>query len=307
MDEQDKGQMVVKANRLVQAKMPLSKLEHRVVALLISQLNKDDKSFGFQRLFVKDLQMTSGNKDAGRLYQRAEEICSSLLDKKIEVKKKKDGKRKYRGINLMDECRYEEGQGYIQAKFNDSMEPFLLQLKRRFTMYEAGYYVPLQSTHSMRIYEMLKMREGVSVLRISIEELRDILGVSDSYEYFSALKAHVIKRAQQEIEEKTDIHFTYDVEREGRSAKRIKFFIHPGDEEPQQPIKVEDRTEAPDIDVISMFKADLAQDELDDLDSETLRKLHERATQRAREANPNGGKAMLQAETYRRMKRLWAS
>jgi plasmid replication initiation protein len=307
MDEQDKGQMVVKANRLVQAKMPLSKLEHRVVALLISQLDKDDESFGFQKLFVKDLQMTSGNKDAGRLYQRAEEICSSLLDKKIEVKRKKDGKRKYRGINLMDECRYEEGKGYIQAKFNDSMEEFLLQLKRRFTMYEAGYYVPLQSTHSMRIYEMLKMREGISVLRISIEELRDILGVADSYEYFSALKAHVIKKAQQEIEEKTDIYFTYDVEREGRSAERIKFFIHSEDEEPQQPTRVEDRTEAPDIDVVSMFKADLTQDELDSLSNEAVQKLHERATQQARAANPDGGKAMLQAETYRRMKQLWTS
>jgi hypothetical protein len=32
--------MVVKANRMTQAKMPLSKVEHRIIGMLISQLEK---------------------------------------------------------------------------------------------------------------------------------------------------------------------------------------------------------------------------------------------------------------------------
>ena len=40
-----KGQMIVKANRLVHAKVPLSRIEHRIVALLISQLDKEDEEF----------------------------------------------------------------------------------------------------------------------------------------------------------------------------------------------------------------------------------------------------------------------
>jgi Protein involved in initiation of plasmid replication len=307
MDGKPKGRMVVKANKLVQAKMPLSKLEHRVVAMLISQLDKNDKEFGFQRLYIKDLQEAFDKGRAGSLYQRAENICQSLLDKKIEVKTKEDGKRVYDGINLMNRCKYKEGDGYIEAKFNEEMKEYLLQLKRRFTMYEAGYYIPLRSTHSMRIYELLKMREGISVLRVSVEEFRDILGLMDSYEYFSALKAHVIEKAQEEIRAKTDISFTYDVEREGRTAKRLKFFIHSGEDRPEETTKVEDRTEAPDIDVISMFKADLSQEELDSLNEETVQSLHEKALKQAQTENPDGAQAMLQAETYRHMKRLWAS
>ena len=247
MDEEAKGQMIVKANKLVQAKMPLTKLEHRVVAMLISQLDRGDEEFGFQKLHIRNLKKTSEQKELGSLYQRAEKICSSLLEKKLEIKTEEDGKRVYDGISLMNRCKYKEGDGYIEAKFNEEMKPYLLQLKRRFTMYDAGYYVPLRSTHSMRIYELLKMREGVSVLRISVEELRDILGLQDKYEYFSHLEHHVIQKAQEEVDEKTDISFTYDKEKDGRSVKRVKFFIHSNDEEPEDATKIEDRTEAPDL------------------------------------------------------------
>jgi plasmid replication initiation protein len=305
MDEEAKGQMIVKANKLVQAKMPLTKLEHRVVAMLISQLDRGDEEFGFQKLHIRNLKKTSEQKELGSLYQRAEKICSSLLEKKLEIKTEEDGKRVYDGISLMNRCKYKEGDGYIEAKFNEEMKPYLLQLKRRFTMYDAGYYVPLRSTHSMRIYELLKMREGVSVLRISVEELRDILGLQDKYEYFSHLEHHVIRKAQEEVDEKTDISFTYDKEKDGRSVKRVKFFIHSDDEEPEDATKIEDRTEAPDIDVMNLFLSDLTQDQIDNLDQETLDALHEKAVERAQRENPDRSENVIQAEAYRHMKALW--
>jgi plasmid replication initiation protein len=305
MDEEAKGQMIVKANKLVQAKMPLTKLEHRVVAMLISQLDRGDEEFGFQKLHIRNLKKTSEQKELGSLYQRAEKICSSLLEKKLEIKTEEDGKRVYDGISLMNRCKYKEGDGYIEAKFNEEMKPYLLQLKRRFTMYDAGYYVPLRSTHSMRIYELLKMREGVSVLRISVEELRDILGLQDKYEYFSHLEHHVIQKAQEEVDEKTDISFTYDKEKDGRSVKRVKFFIHSDDEEPEDATKIEDRTEAPDIDVMNLFLSELTQDQIDSLNQETIDSLHEKAVQKAKRQNPNQSGTVIQAEAYRHMKALW--
>jgi Initiator Replication protein. len=75
-----KGQMIVKANRLVQARMPLSRIEHRIVALLISQLDKEDQEFGFQKLHIKDLKDTA-DLSAKNLYERAEEICGRLLER----------------------------------------------------------------------------------------------------------------------------------------------------------------------------------------------------------------------------------
>lgn len=303
-DSESNGEMIVKANRLVQAKMPLSKLEHRVVGALISQLKKGDDEFGQQKLYIKDL-MEKSSVASQNLYSLAKSICGSLLEKKIEIKRKEDGKRVYKGISLMDSCEYREGDAYIEARFNDSMEPFLLQLKKRFTMYEAGHFLPLNSTYSMRIYELLKMREDISILRISIEELRDILGVEDSYSSFSQLKYHVISKAQEEIEEKTDISFTYDVERQGRSAERLKFFIHRSEEEETDTPKMEDRTQAPNIDVMDLFLSDLRQEEIDNLERETLENLHQEAAEKVEREEPNGSKALKQSLTLQRMKTLW--
>ncbi len=298
------GEMVVKANRMTQAKMPLSKVEHRIVGMLISQLEKEDNDFNLQKVYIRDLVERSGSSSQD-LYSRAEEICDSLIDKSIKVRGMEDGKRVYDAYNLMSRCRYKEGSGYIEAKFNEEMRPLLLQLKKRFTMYDVDHFLPLSSNYSMRIYELLKMREDLSILRITIEELREILGVEDSYEYFSHLEHHVIKKSQEEIEDKTDIHFTYDVEREGRSAERIKFFIHQTDEEqPDQP-KMEDRTDVPNIDVMDVFLSELTQDQINRLTDETLEKLHQRALQQTEREAPDASKTYKQSLTLQRMKTLW--
>lgn len=296
--------MVVKANRMTQAKMPLSKVEHRIVGMLISQLEKEDNEFDLQKVYIRDLveRSESASQD---LYRRAEEICDSLIDKSIKVRSMEDGKRVYDAYNLMSRCRYKEGSGYIEAKFNEEMRPLLLQLKRRFTMYDVDHFLPLSSNYSMRIYELLKMREDLSILRITVGELRAILGVEDSYKYFSHLEHHVIKKARKEIKDKTDIYFTYDVEREGRSAERIKFFIHEAGEQESDKPKMEDRTEAPNIDVMDVFLSDLTQDQINRLSDEELEELHERACQQAEQEVPNRSKSVKQSVTLQRMKSLW--
>ena len=306
MVREPSGEMVVKANRMTQAKMPLSKVEHRIVGMLISQLEKGDDDFDLQKVYIRDLVERSDSVSQD-LYGRAEEICDSLIDKSIKVRSMEDGKRVYDAYNLMSRCRYKEGSGYIEAKFNEEMRPLLLQLKKRFTMYDVNHFLPLSSSYSMRIYELLKMRESISILRITVEELRAILAIEDSYEYFSHLEHHVIKKAQEEIKEKTDIHFTYDVEREGRTAKRIKFFIHQGGEERPEKPKMEDRTEAPNIDVMDVFLSDLTQKQIDALSQERLDKLHERAAQQAEQEVPNRSKSVKQSVTLQRMKTLWES
>lgn len=223
--------LVVKSNQLVQARINWTKLEHRVVAMLIAQLKKDDEAFELQRVYIKDLLDQSGTTSRD-VYDRAEEICQKLLDQKVHVRTKtEDGRRVYQGYNCMSTCRYAEGSGYIEAKFNDDMKPFLLQLRKRFTMYRLQNFMRLSSQHSMRMYELIKMREGMRYLRITVDELREVLCCEHSYTRFSDFKRHVLERARKEIKEKCDVYFTYKVEREGRTPVRVNFMIHETEKE----------------------------------------------------------------------------
>jgi Protein involved in initiation of plasmid replication len=224
---------VVKHNDLVKARSNLSKIEHRVIAMLIAQLDREDESFDLQRIYIRDIIAKSGSSSQD-LYSRGKEICQRLLNQQIHIQtKEEDGQRMYEGYNALDKIRYAEGDGYIEARFNDSMKPFLLELKRRFTIYQLEAFMQLGSRYSMRIYELLKMREDLRWLRMPVERLRKLLSCENKYSRFGDFRRRVVERAQSEVNETTDISFTYKVEREGQSPERINFMIKPQSTEPQ--------------------------------------------------------------------------
>jgi Protein involved in initiation of plasmid replication len=234
-DEED---IVVKANQLIRGRINWTKLEHRVVAMLVAQLKKEDESFEMQRVHISDL-MDMAQVSSRDIYDRAEEVCRKLLNQKVHVRTSTDdGRRVYQGYNCLSTCRYVEGSGYIEAKFNDDMKPFLLQLKRQFTMYRLQNFMRLSSQHSMRMYELIKMREGLRHLRLSVEELREVLCCEHTYDRFSDFKRYVLERARTEIADTCDIYFTYKVEREGRTPVRVRLLIHQPDAPCTDPVLI---------------------------------------------------------------------
>jgi plasmid replication initiation protein len=229
--DRDKNDIVVKANQLIRGRINWTKLEHRVVAMLVAQLKQEDDTFEMQRVHISDL-MDMAQISSRDIYSRAEEVCRKLLNQKVHVRTRtEDGRRMYQGYNCLSTCRYVEGSGYIEAKFNDDMKPFLLQLKRQFTMYRLQNFMQLSSQHSMRMYELIKMQEGLRHLRLSVDELREVLCCEHTYERFSDFRRHVLERARTEIEETCDTYYTYAVERDGRTPKWVRFLIHRREDE----------------------------------------------------------------------------
>lgn len=224
------SEVVVKSNDFVRAKTDWTTVEHRVALKLIAQLRKDDKEFGVQTVRIREIIELSGSK-SNDLYSRAEEICEKLLDQKIRVQEETpEGDRIYKGYNLMSSCEYVEGSGKIRAKFNPDMQPFLLALKRRFTMYKLQFVMRLSTPYAIRLYEIIKMREDLRTIRMKISELREILSVEDKYERFTDLKKYVLEPARAEIRKKCDVYFNYRVEREGRTPKYLQLMIHPNED-----------------------------------------------------------------------------
>ena len=310
------NEIVVKSNQLVQARINWTKLEHRVVAMLIAQLKKGDEAFDVQKVYVRDIIEKSGSSSED-LFARAEEICQKLLNQTIHVRMQtSDGRRIYRGYNCMSMCEFVEGSGFIRAKFNDDMRPFLLQLKERFTMYRLQNFMSLSSQYSMRLYELLKMREGLRFLRVGVTELREMLACEHTYERFSDFKRRVIEPARKELRETCDTYFTYTVERDGRTPVRVNFAIkhhrfsdRPDSSRPPEPHEIEDRTVEddeshrrggpPQINVYAMVVDEMTQNELDNHREADIRTAVEEAEKRAEAQNPRGGAANRASAAYR--------
>ncbi|WP_022836848.1 replication initiation protein [Salisaeta longa] len=329
-------ELVVKSNRFVTAKYDWTPTEHRIIAMMIAQLKKDDESFDVQTIHIRDIREMTETRSKD-LYSRGEEICQKLLAQKIEIRTTDtEGLREYEGYNLLSTCRYSEGSGAIQAKFNEDMRPFLLELRRRFTIYQLQYVMRLRSQYSIRIYEMLKMREGLGFYRVTVERLRELLMITHKYTgSFSQVKAKVLEPAREEIKEKCDILFTYHVEREGRTPVAINFMIHSNrDVEPavsQDEIKRLKARRVPDddaagngaraseaangnegddaplkLDGYQMFLTERTQEELEAMGDKELQELREAAEKRVSDQHPEVGSSYRASEVYRVMKRLWA-
>lgn len=327
-------ELVVKSNDFIRAKTDWTTVEHRITLKLIAQLRKEDKEFSYQTIRIKDIIELSGSR-SNDLYSRAEEICEKLLDQKIRIKEKTPtGERKYKGFNLMSACEYVEGSGRIRAKFNPDMRPFLLELKRRFTMFKLQFVMRLSSPYAIRFYEIIKMREDLRFVRVSIDELREILCVEHKYTRFTDLKKYVIEPSRQEIKAKCDVYFTYRVERKGRTPVAVNIMIHPNEDveppvipEIMQRLEGADddaaaRQEAPSAQVVGLFidedepeplqlnarvlfLQDLSQDELATLTDTQIDQLYAKAEKQASKDNPDSGNAVRVMETFRRMKRIW--
>jgi len=310
-----KTQRVVKHNDLVKARSNLSKIEHRVIAMLIAQLDREDESFDLQRIHIRDIIEKSGSSSQD-LYSRGKEICQRLLNQQIHIQTEEDnGQRVYEGYNALDKIRYAEGDGYIEARFNDSMKPFLLELKRRFTIYQLEAFMQLGSRYSMRVYELLKMREDLRWLRMRVEDLRKLLSCEDKYSRFGDFRRRVIERAQSEINETTDISFTYKVEREGQSPVRVNFMIEPGSEarpeiEPVRPepdegpqeVGVsanESGSEEIQFNLYAMVLSELSQGRLSELSEEEIREAIQVGKERAGASNGSRSSAVLASEAVR--------
>ncbi|MCS3660062.1 replication initiation protein [Salinibacter ruber] len=294
------SQQVAKSNDLIQGQLDWSCLQQRLVAMLVSQLDRKDERFEVQRVYVKDLIETAGSGGSG-LYDQIEKVCSELLHSTIEVRDKmEDGRRRYRGVNPFSSCEYVEGEGYIKARFTEDMRPFLLQLRRRFTTYQLENMIRLRSTYAMRVYELLKMREDLRYVKWPVKELREVLSCTDKYDRFSDFKKRVLEPARKEIAEKCDLSFAYRVERKNQKPVAVEFSIRNGSDGPIKPAdptpqggepSVSASEESEEFDLQAMVEERLNQEELFKLTTSYLHEVLQWASQQTNENLPNHLKA----------------
>lgn len=333
-------EVVAKANELVRARHKFTTYEQRIFASMVARLERGETTFSIQEIPVKKICRQSNESD---LYRRIDEITDRLVNQTVVVRRRmEDGRREFEKINVLSKCTYREGEGVIEARFTEDMRPFLLRLKGRFTLYLIKVFLRLRSKYATQIYELLKMRQGISSrYRISVGEFRRTLGLEDKYEgRFYSIKTRVIEQARKELEKKADIYFTYRVVREGQTPVAIEFLIHeneevveelreetsssdhvldsgnpmvglseenePGVEEGADPDSDPGGEQAiPRIDAKRMFLEDLTQKELDNLSDEELKSLYEEARANAEEKNPDAASSVLAYKTYNRMKKRW--
>lgn len=128
--------------------------------------------------------------------------------------------------SIFSEISHKKGSGYIEVWISDRAIPFLLELSKNFTKIPKKEVIKLASGYSIRLYELLKRFEDTGIRKDKIDDLKKKLGIKSGYKRLIDFERFVLKKAIEEINEKTDINVEYKKIKEGKKVKYIIFFIN---------------------------------------------------------------------------------
>lgn len=223
--KRENDSVVVQSNDLVEARhttTPLSTKEQKLILLLISKLKKGDNGFNLMEFSVAEVHDLLGLKGKAQ-YTRTKQTLKGLLSKTIEIPFENGD---YLLSNWFSAIRYHNNEGVFEIEFSSMLKPYLLQLKNSFTLYKLENILALNSTHSIRLYELLKKWEKLVEVEYPLDKLKDQLGVQpNQYKEYSNFKMRVLKKARTDINAKTDLEFSFKEVKKGRRVSAIKFTI----------------------------------------------------------------------------------
>lgn len=216
--------LVTQANNLIEARHnnPLTAREQKIILTMVSGIEPQDEDFKDYSISLKNFSEMLGLEGSTK-YTEIKEIMKSLMEKTVEIPSKNGG---WLLTHWVSSAEYVNGEGIIKLSFSPKLKPYMLQLKDQFTSYRLSNVLSLNSTYSIRLYELMKKWQHLGRWENPVEELKLKFGVpKDSYSRYNHFKTRVILRAVEEVNEKTDLFIDFKEIKKGRSVERIEFII----------------------------------------------------------------------------------
>lgn len=217
--------LVVKSNKLIEARYELSLNEQKLVLYAVGKLDTSKDKFNILELQTSDF-LDLLNTKALR-YTEIRELVVGLMSKQVRIETDK----RDLVANWVSSIDYIKNSGLIELEFSEKLIPYLLELKERFTRYQLKNILYLKSKHSIRIYELLKQYQTIGHRTFKIEELKELLMLDDKYTEFKNFNRFIIKLTMEEINDFTDINIDVEYIKRGRKIVSVKYIISSKDEE----------------------------------------------------------------------------
>jgi len=194
-------------NEMRASSMTLQEL--RFFSIYLSKINPRKTDTRVVRFSLQDFQAIM---ELGRInISYLKTVSGSLLSKIINVSNERGG---YEAFQLFKKCKVdidENGEWYFEIDAHDDALPLMFDFKDRFFSYELWNALRLKSSNQIRMYEILKQYEPIGHRIVSIENLKEELGLDkNEYPRFDNFKNRVLESCQEALEESTDIKFTYE-------------------------------------------------------------------------------------------------
>ncbi len=224
---------ITQANPLALSRQEMGLLTKRLLVLALSDIAKEDSELEPIRITAWEYAQLFNIKGKS-IYSRIEESARELLEQTVQIK---EANGDWVMFQWVSEARYENGRdnkeqmACIELKIHEKLRPYLLQLRRDFSIIPTDQLLSFEGFNSMRLFEVMYTASyggERSQLNFDIEDLKLRLGLDGKYERFKDFR-YVLDKAQHEFKQYTCLSFDYHAEKVGRKYQRVLFEVHKND------------------------------------------------------------------------------
>ena len=226
--------IVWQQNRLAEARYELTPREQKLVLYVISMIEPEDESFKLYKINVKHFAALSGL-DSNALYEELREVALQIKSKPLVIPGHLEpgdpDPSELITSWFADVVIQATGDGYVGVSISERLKPYLLQVKREFFKYRLAYVLQLRSGYAIRLYQWAKRWQYSGKRRITIEDLRIVLGTVELTSkgsvkrtllaLYKDFKKRALLPAVTEINEKTDISVSF-IENKVKGSKTVE-------------------------------------------------------------------------------------
>lgn len=225
--------LVVKGNELIQQnRFELSLSEQKTIAFICSMIkpipaidraNKVPFQLDYE-FNIRDYCKVCGiDYNNGKNYADVKATLKKLSDRSQWLD---DGNGEVL-VRWLAKVRTNKKSGKALVELDRDLVPFLFDLGQKFTQYQLYNILAMKSAFSVRIYELIKSYSFQKSKTLEVDELKRLLMVDDvkSYNNFADFKKRVLDKAQEEINELTDLNIYFEPITKGRKVVKVKFRI----------------------------------------------------------------------------------
>jgi hypothetical protein len=216
---------VTQANPLALSRQEMGLLTKRLLVLALSDITREDHDLEPIRITAWEYAQIF-NIRGKSIYSRIEDSARELLEQTVQIKEPNGDWIMFQWVS---EARYDSGRdskdklACIELKIHDKLKPFLLQLRRDFSIIPTDQLLSFESFNSMRLFEVLYTASyGGEKPRLTfdVDDLKMRLGLEGKYERFKDF-TYVLDRAQAEFRRYTCLRFAYRGVKVGRKYQQV--------------------------------------------------------------------------------------
>ena len=214
---------VVKGNEIIQkARYNLALSEIKAFSFIVSKIKPTDEVFHEYSFTINEYCKVLGiETNNGKNIQNIKRSLKQLVDKSFFLTLE-DGTETT--ISWLNKVWIDRGSGRIRVRLDDDLQKYVTGLYANYTQYELLCTLPMRSSYSIRIYELLKSYAFTKKHIFSVEDLKRMLGCTH-YDRFPDFRRKVIEVAVKEINKFTDLEVTWEPITKGRKVVEIQFRI----------------------------------------------------------------------------------